>query len=67
MTKKIVKESLDEYLAGEEQEGQRFREPDQVDYPLAEEEEEVEEGVNSAAMPSGNFIKPHADYYKKDE
>ena len=67
MKAKLVRE----YLTGGRQEGQRFREPGQVDYPVTEEEEEdvedVEEGVNSGAMPSGNFIKPHEDYYKKDE
>ena len=76
---------VNEYLAAERQEGQRFRQPGQVDYPLAEEdddridvravtgdkgvvevEEEIEEEANPMAMPSGNFVKKHLDYYKKE-
>jgi len=59
---------INEYLAGERQEGQRFRDVGQVDYPLAEDddsEEEIEEDISPAAMPSGNFVKKHPDYMKK--
>jgi len=78
---KIVKESLFEYLAGERQEGQRFRQPGQVDYPLAEEDddrtdvraetgdkevEEIEEEINSGAMPTGTRKIFPKDYTKKE-
>ena len=63
---KIVREKLSEYSAGERQEGQRWRSPDQVDYPLAEEDEEIEEDVNTT-MPTGPFYKPHHDYHKVEE
>jgi len=63
----FMEESLDEYMEGERQEGQRWRSPDQVDYPLAEEEdEEIEEDVNTT-MPTGPFYKPHHDYHKVEE
>jgi len=38
---KIVKETLHEYLGGERQEGQRWRDPNQVDYPVAEEDNQL--------------------------
>ena len=62
----FMEESLDEYMEGERQEGQRWRSPDQVDYPLAEEDEEIEEDVNTT-MPTGPFYKPHHDYHKVEE
>ena len=37
---KIVKETLYEYLAGERQEGGRFKTPGQVDPPMVEEDNE---------------------------
>jgi len=58
---------VNEYLSGERQEGQRWRDPNQVDYPLAEDddsEEEIEEEINTGAMPSGNFIKRDPDENK---
>ena len=77
---KIVRESILEYLEGERQEGQRWRSPDQVDYPLAEEDDEkktvkhlegdsevveVEEDINPAAMEAGIRKIYPKDYTKK--
>ena len=60
---------LSEYSSGERQEGQRFKDPNQIDYPggMTEEceDEEVEEAINPMTMEKGPFIKKSPEELKK--